>query len=73
LPVQEPVNRERLERMAGADQDAAASVSKPLAELPDGVEAKFSGALQNFIIGWMPDRARRARVETLLVGLHVSM
>ena len=73
LPGQEPVNQERLEWMAGVNQDAVASVAKPLVELPDGIEEKFSRVLQDFIIGWMPDRARRARVETLLVGLHVSM
>jgi hypothetical protein len=35
-------------------------------------KAVFTDALGQYLVEWQPDRTKRARVQTSLVGLHVA-
>jgi hypothetical protein len=55
-------------------EDSAATLSQPHAVPHLGPEIKdaFTDALGQHLVEWQPDRTKRARVHTTLVGVHVG-
>jgi superfamily II DNA or RNA helicase len=43
---------------------------RALGEVPAADESAFTEALKQHILEWQPDRSKRARVETTLIGVH---
>ena len=53
-------------------RDGDAGESDSAAPMYGDLRAVFTDALGQFLVDWQPDRTKRARVQTTLVGVHVA-